>query len=75
MYPMIREYMSTELSQREFCDRHQIELHLFRYWLKKYRDESASNDESGFSSIELELPAKHHILIRTKSGVEIQIPV
>jgi len=76
MYPVIRKFMSTELSQREFCELNQLELYSFQYWLRKYRQEMKDNTGPDFSSIEIELPsAGRHIVIRTKAGVEIRIPV
>ena len=76
MYPIIKEYLSTQSSQRVFCKENHIEIHALRYWLKKYREELESGKHSHFSTIEIEVPTtQRHILIRTKAGVEIQIPV
>ena len=76
MFPVIRQYMSTDMSQRQFCEKHQIELHLFRYWLKKYREEKQKKEGSTFSSLALALPTtKDCIVIRTEGGVEIEVPI
>ena len=55
MFPLIREWESSGLSQKEFCAERGIKAHLFYYWLKRYRekDQSDRSRQAGFVSVEV----------------------
>lgn len=75
MYAHIEAWQHSGLTQKDYCLRHDIKAHVFRYWLAKYRkDEQA---EEGFvpvvpGSSAATLGAGIHI--RYSSGVEVQLP-
>lgn len=56
MFPLIREWESSGLSQKVFCAERGIKAHLFYYWLKRYRetDQSDRSIGRGFVSVEVE---------------------
>jgi hypothetical protein len=39
MYSKIREWQSSGLSQKAFCEQQTIKYFVFHYWYKQYRDE------------------------------------
>ena len=58
MFPLIQQWERNGLRQKEFCDQHGIKLPVFRYWLRRYREEEqpAAEDAPGFVSIEMDAP-------------------
>ena len=58
MFPLIQQWERNGLRQKEFCDQHGIKLPVFRYWLRRYREEAqpAAEDAPGFVSIEMDAP-------------------
>lgn len=40
-YPKVELWKKSGLSQAEFCRVHELTLHKFRYWLKKYSSQKA----------------------------------
>ena len=55
MSSLIRQWEGSNLKQREFCSRHGIKPHIFWYWLRRYREQQRSSDQSkGFIPIEVE---------------------
>ena len=76
MYPLMKEYLSGDLTRSQFCSNKEIKLHVFQYWMKKYKSELDEGVQGRFSPIELGLPsADRYIRIKMGSGLEIQIPV
>lgn len=55
MYPLIKQYLSSGQSRRDFCTLHQIKVCTFQYWLGKYRSESSggSLSRSGFVPLQV----------------------
>lgn len=56
MFPLIRKWELSGLSQKEFCAERGIKSHLFYYWLKRYReqDQPDRSTKAGFVSVEVE---------------------
>jgi transposase-like protein len=79
MYPLVQEYLSSEVSQREFCQGHQIKVHTFQYWLSKYKQEQIKeNHVDKFIPIEInDPPALLNQIVRISypSGMTIEFPV
>jgi hypothetical protein len=48
MFASIASWLSSELSQKQWCQDHGITYHVFHYWYRKYRDEhpASTNDNS-----------------------------
>ncbi len=79
MYPIVKKYLSGNgQTQRNFCHTEQISVGKFQYWLRHFHD--SMNHESVISHskfIELDLCGENSagIIIKTKSGTEIRIPL
>jgi hypothetical protein len=48
MFASIASWLSSELSQKQWCDQQGIIYHIFHYWYRKYRDEhpQSTGDDS-----------------------------
>jgi hypothetical protein len=62
MFPLVESWLQSGLTQQAFSLRHQLPVHVFVYWVGRYRkaqpapgDTSASGDTPGF--IRLSAPA------------------
>lgn len=56
MFLLIRSWEGSGLRQKEFCARAGIRLHIFYYWLRRYRETGAMSGQAskGFISVEME---------------------
>jgi transposase-like protein len=75
MFSLIEKYQQSGLSQKAFCEQHQVVPHVFYYWYKCYRTQNevtAIEPAKGFielhsqaaqqaASIEVLLPCGHRI--------------
>ena len=57
MFPHIEAWKTSGLSQKAYCEQHQIILHVFYYWLSKHRIKHQPDNEKGFVPVKV-LPAK-----------------
>jgi hypothetical protein len=49
MFASIVSWLSSELSQKQWCQDQGITYHVFHYWYRKYRDEHpVSTDDNSF---------------------------
>ena len=49
MFGSIASWLSSELSQKQWCHQQGIAYHIFHYWYRKYRDERPeSTDDNSF---------------------------
>lgn len=46
MFPVIKRYQDCGLTQKEFCEQENLALHVFHYWLKKYKQEQPSEPDA-----------------------------
>lgn len=53
MFPYIESWQTSGLTQKAYCDQHNIILHVFYYWLKRYRLKQGPAAEKGFISVSL----------------------
>ena len=42
MFSNIREWQQSGLTQKTWCEEHQIKYHIFHYWYKRYRSSDPS---------------------------------
>lgn len=57
MFAHIEAWKSSGLSQRVFCEQHQLVLHIFYYWLRRYRLKQFPPEQKGFIPVSVS-PAK-----------------
>lgn len=58
MFAIIEKWQQSGLSQKTFCEQHQVIPHVFHYWYKCYRDQHSPASSIAVSHFtELKLPA------------------
>lgn len=81
MFPVVSGFLKSGLSQRAFCKQEGIPVSIFQYWLKKYRNQGEQIESPHFHEITItpetpsSVPGNRNIIIRTHSGIVIEIPV
>jgi transposase-like protein len=45
MFPIVENYYSSKLSQKEYCQQQQLAPHLLGYWLRKYKDQQLAEQQ------------------------------
>ena len=89
MYLAIELWQESGMSQKSFCDRENLSLPTFGYWLRKYKneqvpEEGSSNQESfipvnvpGFKSMgrSCEVLNTDQITVSFPNGVQVNCPV
>ena len=51
MFFLIEEYLDGEQTQKNFCSDQGLSLHVFGYWLRRYRESGDSIPEPGFVAV------------------------
>ena len=83
MFTLIRHYLSSGLTQRQFCDTESVPYSTFCWWLRKYRNTPAETDKrertpSKFIPIHLAstdspIGSTHHCVIEYPNGVTLRL--
>jgi len=67
-FPLIEKWKQSQMSQSSFCTAQNIPIHIFRYWLDKYRQQTTKADEN-FIPIRIKSP-----ISKITSSLEIHYP-
>jgi hypothetical protein len=51
MFSLIKKWKISGINQQEFCDQHDLSIHTFYYWLRKFRQ--SESVRSGFVPVEI----------------------
>ena len=54
MFSIISSWQQSGLSQKSFCEQHNIRYHVFHYWYKCYRDLQSSTKDEGFIPLKIQ---------------------
>lgn len=58
MFPLIQKWEGSGVSQKAFCNTHQVKPHVFWYWLRRYREQQGQmvgpQPSPGFVSIQMD---------------------
>ena len=57
MFEMIANWKQSGLSQKAYCEHHNIRYYVFHYWYKRYRDLQPTNTEASFISLDIKPPS------------------
>ena len=52
MFSLIKKWQRSGISQKDFCSQHDLYIHAFYYWLRKYKQVNPSS-ENGFLPVEI----------------------
>lgn len=75
MFSLIKKWKGSGINQADFCDQHDISLHTFYYWLRKYKQTNKSS-ENGFIPVEIGSPGndtREEIQIHYPNGVMVTL--
>lgn len=53
MFSVIMSWQQSGLSQKSFCEQHNIRYHVFHYWYKCYRDLRSPAKDEGFIPLKI----------------------
>jgi hypothetical protein len=67
-FPLIEKWKLSQMSQTSFCTAQNLPIHIFRYWLDKYRNQTNDTDDK-FIPIRMKLP-----ISKITSPLEIHYP-
>jgi len=70
-----KEYRQSGLSQKKYAALKGISPSMVCYYLKKGRETNEETKEGVFRKVELVSTISKNIIIRTSSGIEIEIPL
>ena len=75
MFPMIKKWQSSGIKPKKFCNKHDLSLQIFYYWLRKYKKSQALS-VSEFIPIavnSIEESFKGEVQILYPNGVQITL--
>jgi hypothetical protein len=75
MFSLIREWKESGTNQQDFCRQHDLSMHAFYYWLRKYKQVNTASENS-FLPVEIRPPAngaRDEIHIHYPNGVMITL--
>ena len=80
MFPLIKPYFRSEVSQVEFCHENHLKVHTFQYWLSKYKQNQVNKQDQSNRFIPVQInediqTQASTIKINYPSGVSIEIPI
>lgn len=70
MRELVDQWQTSGQSQKDFAAEHNLNLHTFKYWIYKFRQDDQLPD--GFIRLD-SIPAQE-ISLRYPSGVELSVP-
>jgi len=75
MFSLIKKWHESGITQKEFCSQHDLSMHAFYYWLRKYKQANQSS-ENQFMPVEIRSPgngAWGEIQIHYPNGVLVTL--
>jgi len=76
IFSLIKKWQNSGMKQKKICNQHEITLHAFYYWLRKYK-QAHERSENGFVPVEIGLlgnnSEKEEIQIHYPNGVLITL--
>jgi len=74
MYPLMEKYLSSQLTQRQFCQQEALSMSTFLYWLKRYRRNQQSDAQSAREFIPLHFTANKGLPIPAQPTCAVEYP-
>ena len=75
MYPIVEDYIEGRKSKEELCELNGFSIHVFQYWLKKYREDKTEAVDN-FSALEISKSQDSGMInIHLPNGTRIEIPM
>ena len=54
MFSKIKEWQASGLTQKGWCEAHQIKYHVFHYWYKRYRNNALPTTQNQFIALQIQ---------------------
>lgn len=54
MFSKIRDWQQSGLTQKAWCEEHQMKYHIFHYWYKRYRNDASPATQKQFIALQIE---------------------
>ena len=54
MFSKIQDWQQSGLTQKAWCEDHQIKYHVFHYWYKRYRNDLSLSTKNKFIALQIE---------------------
>ena len=54
MFSKIGEWQQSGLTQKAWCQAHQIKYHIFHYWYKRYRSDASPATQKQFIALQIQ---------------------
>jgi hypothetical protein len=54
MFAHIEQWKQADLSQKAYCEQHNLFYHVFHYWYKRYRDNQSMKPASTFVELQVQ---------------------
>ena len=71
---VIKKQATSGLSAAAFCREHDISIHQFHWWKRRFKKDNSQSKESGFFQLVPISESQHsQIRIRLKNGVSIEV--
>jgi hypothetical protein len=58
MFSKIGEWQQSGLTQKGWCEKHQIKYHVFHYWYKRYRNDPSLSTQNQFIPLQVQPAAR-----------------
>jgi hypothetical protein len=68
MFSLIKQWQTSGINQKDFCKQHDLSMHAFYYWLRKYKQTNTSSND-GFLPVEIVPPVND-----TRGDIQIHYP-
>ena len=75
MFPLIEKWQASGINLKKFCNKHDLSVHIFYYWLRKYKQLETSS-RTGFIPVDvnhIEESSKIEVQILYPNGVQITL--
>ena len=73
MFSLIKRYLESDMSGRDFYRQHNLSEHLFYYWRRQYLDSQPSSANNKFVAVEVKSPEQPSVN-DIKGVIQIQYP-
>lgn len=73
MFANIREWQASGLTQKSFCEQHDLQYNTFYYWYKKFRKSESSQEDRFVPVTFSQTPATVFASVVFSSGGSVQL--
>jgi hypothetical protein len=68
MFAMIADWKQSGLSQKQYCQQHELRYHVFHYWYKRFKENQTSSSVGSFVPLTIHPSFSGHTEIYLPDG-------